>query len=235
MKNAIVLCSGGLDSVVAAYSIRKKYAKLIFLFFDYGLRALKEEEYCVKKIAKFLKADFLKLDLRWLGNLSNNPINKSLKFKKTTDKDLEKGDKDLIKWWVPCRNSVFLINALAFAESKDLDNKEKYDVIIGLKHEGRVFMNDTTEKFVNKFNELIKEATFHGLYRVIAPLIKLDKPEVVGLGKKLKVHFEFTYSCYIGAGFKEGKAVHCGRCLNCALRKKGFYWSGIKDESLYKE
>ncbi len=235
MKNAIVLCSGGLDSVVAAYSVKKKYRKLIFLFFDYGQRALKEEEYCVKKIAKLLKAEFLKLDLKWLGNLSNTPINKQIKFKKTTDKDLEKGDKDIIKWWIPCRNSVFLINALALAESKYLKSKEKYNVVIGLKHEGRVFMKDTTEKFVFKFNELVKEATFHGFYKIIAPLIKLDKTEVVELGQKLKVSFEFTYSCYIGFGFKSKKPIHCGRCLNCVLRKKGFYWSGIKDPSLYKE
>lgn len=235
MKNAIVLCSGGLDSVVAAYFIRKKYRKLIFLFFDYGQRALKEEEYCVRKIAKLLKAMFLKLNLRWLGDLSNTPINKQVKFKRTTDKDLEKGDKDVLKWWIPCRNSVFLINALALVESKYLKSKEKYDVIIGLKHEGRVFMNDTTEKFVKKFNELVKEATIHGFYRIMVPIIKLDKTEVVELGSRLKVPFEFTYSCYIGSGFNGKIPLHCGRCLNCVLRKKGFYWSGIKDSSLYKE
>ncbi len=235
MKNAIVLCSGGLDSVVAAYAIRKRYAKLIFLFFDYGQRALKGEEYCAMKIAKYLKAKFLKLEIRWLGDLSNTPINKQLKFKTTTDKDLENCNKDILKWWVPCRNSVFLINTLAFAESKYLDSKEKYDIIIGLKNEGRVFMKDTTERFICKFNELIKEATFHDFYKIIAPLIKLDKTEVIELGHKLRVPFEFTYSCYIGSGLKSKIPLHCGRCLNCVLRKKGFYWSGIKDNSLYKE
>ena len=235
MKNAIVLCSGGLDSVVAAYAVRKKYANLIFLFFDYGQRALKEEERCVKKVARLLNARFLKLNLKWLGDLSNTPINKIKKFKRTTDKDLEKGDKDVLNWWVPCRNSVFLINAIAFAESFYLNDKDKYDVIIGLKNEGRVFMKDTTEKFVNKFNELIKEATFHGFYKVIAPLIKLDKTEVIALGKKLNVPFEFTFSCYVGSGFKGKIPIHCGRCLNCVLRKKGFYWSGVRDDSLYKK
>ena len=225
MKNAMVLCSGGLDSVVVAYSIKNKYRKLKLLFFDYGQRALKEEEKCVREISKKLNSDFEKIKLPWLGKISTAMLNREGEFKSTIEKDLEKKE-DLLTWWVPCRNSIFLINALAFAESEFLKNKERYDIIIGLKNEGEVHFKDTTERFIKKINNLVKDATNDGDYEIIAPLIKLDKPEVIKLGEKLKIPFELTYSCYIENG-------HCGKCLNCMLRKKGFYWAGVKDPTKY--
>ena len=221
----MVLCSGGLDSVVVAYSIKNKYRKLKLLFFDYGQRALKEEEKCVREISKKLNSDFEKVKLPWLGDISTAMLNKGGEFKSTIEKDLEKKE-DLLTWWVPCRNSIFLINALAFAESEFLKNKERYDIIIGLKNEGEVHFKDTTERFIKKINNLVKDATNDGDYEIIAPLIKLDKPEVIKLGEKLKIPFELTYSCYIENG-------HCGKCLNCMLRKKGFYWAGVKDPTKY--
>ena len=225
MKNAMVLCSGGLDSVVVAYSIKNKYRKLKLLFFDYGQRALKEEEKCVREISKKLNSDFEKIKLPWLGKISTAMLNREGEFRETTEKDFGKKE-DLLTWWVPCRNSIFLINALAFAESEFLKNKERYDIIIGLKNEGEAHFKDTTERFIKKINNLVKDATNDGDYEIIAPLIKLDKPEVIKLGEKLKIPFELTYSCYIENG-------HCGKCLNCMLRKKGFYWAGVKDPTKY--
>lgn len=235
MKNAIILVSGGLDSATTAYYVRDvlKYNKIKFLYFDYSQRGLKEEEYCSKKMAKLINADFIKIKTPLLGEISTAMINKGCNVPKTTEKDLEDGTKDIINWWVPCRNSMFLINALAYAEHYFIKNKERYDIFIGLKNEGRVHMKDTTKKFVKKMNELAEEATHHGGYRILAPLIDMDKTEVVSLGKKLNLPFHYTYSCYIGNGFKKDIPVHCGECLNCMLRKKGFYWAGIEDPSLY--
>ena len=64
--------------------------------------------------------------------------------------------------------------------------------------------------------------------RIIAPLIKKDKDEIVLLGNKLGVNFKDTYSCY------NGSKEHCGYCLACKLRKAGFYWANIKDPTKYK-
>ncbi len=232
MRNAIILCSGGLDSAVAAYSVKEEYNKLKFLFFDYKQRALKEEECCAREIAKKLKAEFLKVELSWLGEISTAMLNKNEEIKETTEKDLEDNRKEIINWWVPCRNAVFLINALAFAESEFLKNKERYDIVIGIKNEGREHMKDTTPEFLKKINELAEEGTYHGGYKVLAPLIEMDKTEVIKLGNKLKVPFELTYSCYVESS--KG-LVHCGKCLNCMLRKKSFYWGGIMDPSIYRK
>lgn len=235
MKNAIILISGGLDSVTTTYYVYNNlgYKNVNFLYFDYSQRALNEEVYCAKKIVKLLNAEFKKIRISWLGKISTAFINKNDKIPKTTEKDLEEGRKDIINWWVPTRNSIFLINALAHAEHYFIKYKKRYDIFIGLKNEGRVFMKDTTKKFVKKFNELAEEATYHGGYKIIAPLISMDKTDVVKLGKELNVPFQYTYSCYIGNGFKKNIPLHCGGCLNCMLRKKGFYWSGIEDPSFY--
>ena len=99
MKNAIVLCSGGVDSVVSAYFVKEKYDKLKFLFFDYGQKALKEEEYCSRKIAEKLGASFVKVELSWLGKISTAMLNKEGSFKETTEKDLEDGSKEILNWW----------------------------------------------------------------------------------------------------------------------------------------
>ena len=251
-KSGIILASGGLDSGVTAYYAKKKlgYDKLLFLFFDYGQRALKEEEYCSRELAKNLGADFKKIELKWLGGISTALLNKDGEMPDVNEDELgniEKGKKDVLNYWVPCRNSVFLIAALAHAEALFLSGKEKPDVFIGLKCEGRIPMKDTTPEFVKAMNKLAEEATNDGGYKVIAPLIDYDKDEIVKLGCELGVPFELTYSCYAGnkghqrppyepcATTKKKIPVHCGVCENCVQRKKGFYWAGVEDVSTYKK
>jgi len=227
MSNAIVLLSGGLDSTTTLYYVKKKLKpkKIISLFIDYNQSPLKEEEYCARKISKELKADFKKIDFRWLGEISTSLINK----------DKTKSKKEIIKWWVPCRNSLFLLTALAHAESKFLSKKEKYDVFIGIKYEGESPMKDTTPKFLEQANKLVKEATAQGNYKLIAPLINKGKDETIKLAKELKVPLKYTYSCYKGNNFSKKKLIHCGTCLNCTQRKQAFYWSNTKDPSIYNK
>jgi 7-cyano-7-deazaguanine synthase len=237
MNNAIVLCSGGFDSVITAYYVKKQNPeKLIILFFDYGQRPIKEEMFCAKKTAEDLDAEFKVIKLPWLGELSTSIINKEKEFKETTDsdlKDVKKSKEDIINWWVPTRNTVFLTVALALAESLFLRTKEKYDIYIGFKSEGQVYFKDTTPEFLKKMNELVEHATDDGNYKILAPFIDKDKDELSSVGKELNVPFEYTYSCYIGNGFKNSIPVHCGKCLNCVLRKKAFYWANISDPSIY--
>tara|TARA_Y100000310_G_scaffold343159_1_gene449498 strand:+ start:9595 stop:10308 length:714 start_codon:yes stop_codon:yes gene_type:complete len=235
MKNAVVLVSG-LDSIALSYYVKYKlkYENIKFLFFDYGQRALKEEEYCCREIAKKLDVEFKKIEIKWLKDISTAYLNKDEEIPETKEKDLEDGRKEIINWWVPCRNSIFILNALAHAEFEFLKNKERYDVFIGVKDEGSEHMKDTTEKFIEKINELSEEATNDGGYKILAPFIKMDKTKIIKLGEELKVPFELTYSCYIENGFENDKPIHCGKCLNCAIRKKAFYWSDVEDKSLYK-
>lgn len=239
MNNTIIILSGGMDSSVVAYHIKSKAPKKIkSIFFNYNQRTLQQEEFAAREISKKIGAEFIKVDILWLGKISPSLINKQENMNKTTEKDMEdikKEKEDIINWWIPCRNSIFINIALAYAESEYLTKKEIYDVYLGIKDEGKVAMKDTTPEFLEIMNKMQKHATNDGIYKIIAPLIDKDKPETVEIGNKLNVPFELTYSCYAGAPFKDNKLVHCGYCSNCMQRKKAFHFSNVKDPSIYSQ
>lgn len=232
MENAIILCSGGLDSVVTAYYAQKKlgYKKIILLFFNYGQRTLNEERIASKKCAERLRAEFHEAKLEELGNISGSLINNNKKPRKIKRKELKNTRRESEKYYVPFRNAVFLSHAIAFSDALKLKNKESYDIFVGFKCEGKEAYPDTTQEFVNAMNKLIKFSS-NANGKIIAPLIKKDKEDIVLLGKKLGVNLEDTFSCY--AGSKNGK--HCGTCLSCRLRREGFYWANVKDDTSYVE
>jgi 7-cyano-7-deazaguanine synthase len=229
-KNAIILCSGGLDSVVTSYYVKKKinYENIIILFFDYNQRTLLSERKFSKLCAKNINAKFIELKLPELNYLSNSIINSNKRAKKLNLKDLEDTKKESEKYYVPCRNLIFISYALALAESLFIKEKRSYDIFIGFKCEGKEPYPDTTIDFLNNINKIsIKNCVKK--FKVYAPLIKKDKEDIVLLGKKLNVDLKKTFSCYVD------KKIHCGTCLACRLRQAGFYWAGIKDPTKYKE
>lgn len=230
MKNAVILCSGGIDSVTTAYYVKKrlKYNRLIILFFDYDQKALNQEKKFSKKCAKKLNAEFKEVHLKWLGEISESLINKIGKIKKIKRKDLKNSSRESEKYYVPCRNMLFLSYALALVESLFIKEKKTYDIFVGFKCEGKESYPDTTKKFIVKMNELSKIVCVRN-FKIEAPLIKKDKEDIIILGNKLDINFKDTSSCYIG------DKKHCGHCLACRLRQEGFYWANIKDLTAYKK
>ncbi len=239
MDGAIIVCSGGLDSVTAAYKIRSENptSKLIFLFVDYGQRSKEEELFCAKKQAELLGAEFIQIGMPWLGTLSTSLINSQEKAPEKDMKDLENVEleqKDVAVWWVPFRNALLVSAAVAHAESVFLKTKERFSVVVGIKKEGQIAFKDSRPEFVAVMNKVAEEGTFHGGFEVIAPLIEFDKDEIVALGVKLNVPYEYTLSCYAPKGFKDNLPVHCGVCSACRQRQAAFYWSAKKDPSIYE-
>lgn len=240
-KNAIILCSGGLDSVVTAFYVKKKlgYGKLIFLFFDYGQRARKQEEHFARENAKRLDAKFEKIKLNFLSKISTSLINKEGKLREIKRRELKNTKKEMLNWYVPCRNTIFMIHALALSESLLISEKRRYDIFLGFKNEGKEHYPDTTKEFLNEMNRLQSIAVSSGKFKFMAPLIDKDKDEIILIGKELGVDFKDTYSCYVGIERKKkngkNKIMHCGYCLNCRLRQEGFYWANIRDETEYEK
>src|SRR3989344_8203644 len=174
MKNAIILCSGGLDSVVTAYYVKKKlnYKKLIILFFDYSQRTLKQERKYSKLCAQDLNAEFEEIKLKWLGKISNSLLNKKNKLNKV--KQLKNTKKESDKFYVPFRNGIFLAYAISLAEAIYNKDKSIYEIFVGFKCEGKESYPDTNKLFVDKLNNLSKIST-NGKFKINAPLIKKDK------------------------------------------------------------
>jgi 7-cyano-7-deazaguanine synthase len=59
--------------------------------------------------------------------------------------------------------------------------------------------------------------------RIHAPLIELNKAEIIAMGMSLGVDYSLTISCYD----PQAGGIPCGRCDACLLRKKGFAAHGI--------
>jgi len=95
-KKAIVLCSGGIDSVVTAYFVRKKlgYKKMKILFFDYRQKSLISERKFSRMCAHELKAEFMEISIPELGKMSGSLINKNGKAGRLSINKLKKAIKE---------------------------------------------------------------------------------------------------------------------------------------------
>ena len=242
-RSAVMMISGGVDSVTTAYYVAKELRprNMLLVFADYKQRTYQYEEFCIEQVSKRMGVPLKKIDLRWLGDISTSILTHPEKeIAETKHEDLwdpEKARQRILKWWDPCRNALLLLVGLSHAESFYISKGERYNVYIGIRRETPVAMKDNTPEFLAEMNRLAEQATHHGGYEISAPLIAYDKDKVVKLGEKLGVPWEYTYSCYAGYGFKEvgGKKlpVHCGKCSNCGRRKLAFRDAGVSDPSVY--
>ncbi len=179
-NKAIILLSGGLDSVVSLSEATKKYNIEYALTFDYGQKALKQELKASEDISIYynIKYNIIKLD--WL-------------------KKLLYSNKD----WVPNRNGVFINIAAAFAEKNEIDN-----VIIGINQEEGIDFKDNTKEFLEAINQELKHSTQNEV-KIIAPLINKNKKEIVKIGIENNIPFEKIYSCYSGNNKHCGECMSC--------------------------
>lgn len=228
MNDAIILCSGGIDSSTLTFYVKKrlKYKNIKILFFNYGQKSLNSERKAAKFCASRINAKFKEILLPELANLSNSLINVKKKpkgFKKSISDTKEESK----IWYVSGRNTLFITYALSEAESIFIRRKIISDIFIGFKCEGDESYPDTTQEYVDEMNKVSKIA-FIKPFKVLAPLIKMDKEDIILLSKKLSLNHKYTFSCYIS------NHVHCGLCLACKLRKAGFYWANIQDPTKYK-
>lgn len=228
-KNAIILCSGGLDSVTCVYYVKNRlnYDSIKILFFNYNQKSLNEERKASKLCAKSINADFTEISLPELHNLSTSLINLPGKSKNIKKADLKDTSKESKKWYVPSRNLIFLSYASALADSNFIKSSIKSDIFLGFKCEGKDSYPDTTKEFLSNINKLLSTSCSYPI-KVIAPFIDKDKEDIIVIANKMNVPLEKTFSCYSPENKKP-----CGKCLSCALRKQAFYWSNIKDKTLY--
>ncbi|MCI4355907.1 MAG: 7-cyano-7-deazaguanine synthase QueC [Thermoplasmata archaeon] len=124
--------------------------------------------------------------------------------------------------YVPARNTILLALATAFAESHGADR-----IYFGANAIDYSGYPDCRPEFVRLFNRLARLATRAGVegrpIRVVAPLQRASKAEIVRWGARLGVPWELTWSCYAGG------AAPCGRCDSCRLRAEGFRAAGQTD------
>ena len=211
MSNAIVLLSGGLDSVVSLALVKNNYDKMLALTFNYGQKSFDCEALASKNIANFYNIEHKIIDLYWLKDISNSSLNSSETVPdiKIADLDnLEVTQKTADKVWVPNRNALFVNIAASFAEASGYET-----IIIGAnKEEGQTF-KDNTNEFISAVNNLFNYSVNKEI-RLAAPLIEMTKEDIVKAGIENNVPFKYIYSCYVNGN------KHCGKCESCLRLKR---------------
>ncbi len=198
-NKSIILLSGGLDSLVCAGLCHEKYNIELALTFDYGQKSLQNEINASKKICKHYNIKNHKvIKLDWLKDITASAI--------VSEKPLPKGvvsDKSLESVWVPNRNGLFLNIAAAFADSDNYSH-----IIIGANREEAKAFPDNSDIFIRRLNAAFEYST-RVKPKVLTPLIKYDKNDIVRVALENSVPLELAYSCY------DSKKEHCGECESC--------------------
>jgi 7-cyano-7-deazaguanine synthase len=224
-KRAVVLCSGGLDSTVAAAEARAAGFDLYVLSVNYGQRHLVELK-AVPEIARALGAkDSLVIDLN-LRAIGGSALTADM----PVPKDQPEGDigRHIPPTYVPARNTILLSLALGWAEVIEADT-----IYLGANVLDYSGYPDCRPEFLEAFNRLALVGTRAGTaghpIRIEAPLLKMSKAEIIQRGIVLQAPLHLTHSCYDP---DEG-GRSCGRCDSCRLRLKGFAEAGLPDPAVY--
>ncbi|PWB50776.1 MAG: 7-cyano-7-deazaguanine synthase QueC [Candidatus Methanoperedenaceae archaeon] len=209
---SIVLLSSGLDSTVAfkeAYNISDE---ILCVTFDYGQKAREKEILYSRMICERYNAGHIVIELPWFrtfrGALTEGSVLPEIKENELDD--MESAQKSARMVWVPARNVVFLSIGAALAENHEYDT-----IVTGFDAEEAATFPDNTPEFVERFNEMLKFGTLTKT-RVLAPLISMNKYDIVRRGYEIDAPFEWSWSCY------EGTERPCGICESCLRRKRAF-------------
>lgn len=199
MSSAIILLSGGLDSLVALDMISAKYDKIFALFFNYGQKAYKEELTAVKNIAKRYNIEFEEIRLPYLENIAKNSL---------VDDD-KTNFNDLKSVWVPNRNGLFLNIAASYCDSFEYD----YIVFGANKEESKSF-DDNKIGFIETINSSFTYST-QKHPEVVAPCADMTKTDLVNYIIDANLDFGLIKSCY--QSIENTKKKHCAICMSCKL------------------
>ena len=222
---AVCVCSGGIDSTVAATIASREGYELYVLHVSYGQRAELREREAVKRISAYLGAADLKFTtIDMIKELRGSALTDYRKVVPAGE-EVKLDKNETPPTWVPCRNLVLLSLASAYAEVISADS-----IFVGFNAEEAKSYPDNSKEFVERYNVVLEKAvaSFSTPPEVRAPLVDLLKPEIIKKGIEVGAPLKFTYSCYLGG------EKHCGLCESCQHRRRGFRNAGVEDPTEYE-
>ncbi|WP_044409642.1 7-cyano-7-deazaguanine synthase QueC [Thiomicrospira microaerophila] len=223
LKRAVVLLSGGLDSVTVLAYARSQGYSCHTLSFDYGQRHQVELE-AAQRLSVIHGAQshrVMQMNMAAIGGSALTDFNIDVPVDGVTD---------LIPvTYVPARNTIFLSYALGLAEVLEANH-----IFIGVNAVDYSGYPDCRPEYIAAFelmaNLATKSATEGQSIKIETPLIDLTKAQIITMGSDLGVDYAQTVSCY--QADPQGRA--CGVCDSCRLRRQGFLDAGRVDPTRYR-
>ncbi len=221
-KKAVILLSGGLDSITTLAIARDQGYLCHALSFDYGQKH-SAELHAARRIAGHYQVEAHKIihfDLDSIGGSALTDAGISVP---------QTPQKGIPVTYVPARNTIFLAFALGWAEVL-----QARDIFIGVNAVDYSGYPDCRPEFITAFQQLANLATKAGIegnaVTIQTPLIDWSKAQIIRNGLALGVDYAQTVSCY--SADAQGRA--CGKCDACRLRAQGFAEAGIEDPTRYQ-
>jgi 7-cyano-7-deazaguanine synthase len=220
-KRAVVLLSGGLDSVTALAIAKSEGYDCHTISFDYGQRhrtELDAAENLAQK-AGVVTHKVIQIDLRAIGGSAL-----------TDDIAVPESEQQGIPvTYVPARNTIFLSIALGWAEVLNAEA-----IFVGVNAVDYSGYPDCRPEFIDAFERLANLATKSAVegsaIYIRAPLMTFTKSQIIKCGTELGIDYSETVSCYQADA--QGRA--CGQCDSCRLRRQGFVDAGLADPTHYQ-
>lgn len=218
-RRALAICSSGLDSTTAAYQLKAEGWDVTLLHFTYGCRAETRELDRIRRIGEHMGAPVVVLPIDYSQFKGQSPL--------LGDQAIASGatGAEFAHEWVPARNLVLIAHAAAYAEANGFGA-----VALGNNLEEGGAYPDNEEEFTHLLDQVLDYAVHDGgQVRLLAPVGRLMKHEIVSLGLRLGVPYELTWSCYHAGD------AHCGNCGPCYMRREAFRRNNAPDPTTYAQ
>ncbi len=216
MKDALIVLSGGMDSVTLLHDKIDSIA--LAVNFIYGSNHNQRELECARLHCAQLGVELLEIHLDFMGEYFHSSLLEGADA--IPEGDYE--DENMRSTVVPFRNGIMLATAAGLAESRGLK------AVMLANHSGdHTVYPDCRPEFIKAMGEAIAAGTYENL-ELRAPYTNLTKAEIAKIGKGLGIDYSTTYSCY------KGGENHCGVCGTCRERRESLALAGIDDKTVYE-
>jgi 7-cyano-7-deazaguanine synthase len=218
---AVLLISGGMDSLVATALADDEGFELAAMHVNYGQRTWRKELMSFRQICDHYDiGERLEADAGFLGRIGGSSL---------TDSAIPVSAADfhgsaIPTSYVPFRNACFLSMAVSWSEVIGANR-----IFIGAVEEDSSGYPDCRRVFYDAFNRVIELGTKpETTVKILTPLIEMSKADIVRRGMELDAPFSCSWSCYKSEG------TACGVCDSCARRLRAFEMAGVCDPIDYK-
>ena len=223
MKKAVVIYSGGADSLTLLTEMIETRVPVHALSVDYGQRHNVELEYA-KRHCEAEKIDHTIIDLSSLREvLAASAL--------TSDAEMPTGHyqaENMRQTVVPNRNAILLNIAAGFATTIGAKT-----VMYGAHAGDHYIYPDCRPKFIREQSQVLLISQEEPI-QLMAPYVNLTKAEIMRIGSVLGIDYVNAWTCYDPQpSSQKDVVVACGVCGSCVERIEAVALSKAKDSTVY--